>query len=178
MRMMTISSGDWRWIIVLGLYLDFKQCHTCAEASLIPHYISFVNCFTGGRLSDQQTSLWSLSWGWGSSRGEKTPWHECWYNKISADIDNLENIDRDVNHLDNQKHLCRELLLGCTKPMDSTASNGPGRQYSNPSTSISLSWVVHFLLSALTTTSRVLWEATLLTFTWWSISSESILSSQ
>ena len=49
-----------------------------------------------------------------------------------------------VNHLDNQKHLCRELLLGCTKPMDSTASNGPGRQYLNPSTSLPLSWFVHF----------------------------------
>ena len=51
---------------------------------------------------------------------------------IDSDVDNLENIDRDVNHLDNQKHLCgRELLLGCTKPMDNTASNGPGRQYLN-----------------------------------------------
>ena len=51
---------------------------------------------------------------------------QTWNNKIF--VDNCiytENIDRDVNHLDNQKHLCRELLLGCTKPMDNTASNGP-----------------------------------------------------
>ena len=97
---------------------------------------------------------------------------------IDSDVDNLENIDREINHLDNQKHLCRELLLGCTKPMVSTASNGPGRQYLNSSTSIPLSWFVHFMLSALTTSSRVLWEATLLTFTWLSISSKSILSGQ
>ena len=104
------------------------------------HNISFVNCSTGGRLSDQQTSLWSRSWGWGSSRGEKTPRHVCWYNKIlrdiDIDVDDLENIDREINHLDNQKHLCRELLSGCTKPMVSTASSGPGRQYLNSSTSI------------------------------------------
>ena len=58
---------------------------------------------------------------------------------IDSDVDNLENIDREINHLDNQKHLCRELLLGCTKPMDSTVSNGPGRQYLDPTISIPLS---------------------------------------